>query len=771
MSTSIWSFHKENFWYQSFMSDASGNPATILSTAATGYPLHLLGWKAFQDLCVAIAEECLRRPVQSFLPNNDGGRDGAFVGRWEGADAAAGESTIQCKFTSQPASKLSLSMLTDELEKARILAGKNLAADYVILTNHPVTGASELRIRRAFEAVGVGRCRVFAYDWIVLQIRSSPRLRIMAPRLYGLGDLSDLLDARAYGQAQLILSAMGDDLQRLVVTDAHRKSVRAISEHNLVLLLGAPAAGKSTIGASLAIGAADIWQCGTIRATSPDDIKRHLSPGAHQFFWIDDAWGNTQYQRQTAEEWNQIFPLMQGAIKKGTRFLLTSRDYIWKAAQQDLKFQAIPILKRSQVIINVQELSTQEKAQILYNHLKLGDQAPAFRSAVKNYLPEIAERSDFLPETARRFGTKFFAGNLPPIRDYLVEFFERPEDFLLDTITNLASDCRAAIAVVFMNAGKIRSPVSESDLESAAAAFGSVCGAVRNQLDALNGSLLLLAQDDFGPYWSYKHPTVSDAFARYVAGTPELIEIFLRGAKPDSIIREVVCAGIAVDGAPVIVPNSLHALLAECLKDLPDYSLAGFLAYRSNRKFSALMLKKRPDILGRLRAFYPPIKDDLDAGLVATLHRQKLLPEEYRLIFVEAVHKAAIEEADASILDAPELAAVLSKREKTSILADVKAKVLSKIDEHIGRLKDEWKGNYSPDDHFDGFLKSIKLFVNEIADEVERQTILRATRNKVSMAVSEMNNSYEPSSSTSAPTSSSTPRSTLLANLFRDVDE
>jgi hypothetical protein len=96
--------------------------------------------------------------------------------------------------------------------------------------NHSVTGRSELLIRTAFEGAGVGRCRIFGYEWIVRQIRTSPRL-------YGLGDLSDLLDARAYGQAQLILSAMGDDLQRLVMTDADRRSVRAISAHNLVLLL------------------------------------------------------------------------------------------------------------------------------------------------------------------------------------------------------------------------------------------------------------------------------------------------------------------------------------------------------------------------------------------------------------------------------------------------------------------------------------------------------------------------------------------------------
>ena len=564
---------------------------------------------------------------------------------------------------------------------------------------------------------------------------------------------------------------MGDDLQRLVVTDAHRKSVRAISEHSLVLLLGAPAAGKSTIGASLAIGAADIWQCGTIRATSPEDIQRHLNPGTSQFFWIDDAWGNTQYQRHSAEAWNQVFPLMQGAIRKGTRFLMTSRDYIWKAAQRDLKLQAIPILSRSQVIINVQELSTQEKAQILYNHLKLGDQPVEFRAAVKEHLPEIAERKDFLPETARRLGSRFFAGRLSAKRDAITAFFERPENFLLETISNLAADCRAAIAVVFMNGGRVRSPVSSLDLEPAAAAFGVSAGDARNQLDALNGSLLLLAQDDQGPYWTYKHPTVSDAFAHYVAETPELVEIYLRGAKPQSIAREVVCAGVQVYGAPVVVPDSLHPLLAERIIGLESYSLVSFLSYRSNRTFSALMLEKRSDILEHLRRFYTPFKDDIDASLVGKLHEQGLLPEEIRLNFVRELHHAVVVEADASFLDDATLEAILTEDEKKSILDDVETKVLPQIDHHVGWVRNEWKKEYPPEDHFEGFVKAINLFVSALADKTDHQAALRSTRDKVSMAVSEMSEDYEPSSSTSAPTSSSTPRSAPLVNLFRDVDE
>ena len=747
----------------------AANDSTILANTGS-YPLHLLGWKAFQDLSVSVAEECLRRPVQTFLPTNDAGRDGAFVGRWVEKGPAAGESTIQCKFTSQADEKLSLSMLSDEIGKAERLAKKGLANDYVIITNHPITGASELKIKAAFEAAGVGRCRIFGYDWIVRQIRTLPRLRMMAPRLYGLGDLSSLLDSRAYTQAQIILSSMGDDIQRLVVTDAHRKSVRAISAHNLVLLLGAPAAGKSTIGASIALGAADIWKSGTIRATSAEDIQRHLDPTSPQFFWIDDAWGNTQYQRQTAEDWNQVFPLMQAGLKRGTRFLITSRDYIWRAAQLDLKLQALPVLRKSQVIINVQELSSQERAQILYNHLKMGDQPAAFKSAIKDYLPEVVELGGFLPETARRLGTRFFASKLPRSRESLKDFFERPQDFLLETITNLSDACRAAIALVFLNGGTVRSPVQNIDLSGPCSAFGVKESDIRLELEALNGSLLLLAQDETGLYWTYKHPTVSDAFAKYVAGSPEKIEIYLKGARPEALLHEITCAGITVQGSPVVVPDSLHKLLLQRVETQDAHRLKSFVSYRANSSFVRKLLGRRPDLL-EISLFVPPITEDSDTDFIKRLHTFGLLPESLRLIFVKSVKSAVCESADASFFDDPLLEDILMDEERNLILSEVEGNVLSKIEDHVQRVRQDWDSDYPPDDHFTQLTQSIKRLVEISAPTDTKSSYLSFLDKEIKAAVRTMSETYESSPSTSIPTAQSKPAQTGLSSLFRDVDE
>lgn len=131
--------------------------------ALTDYALHTLGWKSFQDICVAVAQECLKRPIESFLPSRDGGRDGAFIGRWQ-EGATNGKSTIQCKFTSKPRATLSLANVKSELNKAQRLAAKGLAEDYVLLTNFGISGDSAAEITAAFEAVGVKKCLLLGRD-------------------------------------------------------------------------------------------------------------------------------------------------------------------------------------------------------------------------------------------------------------------------------------------------------------------------------------------------------------------------------------------------------------------------------------------------------------------------------------------------------------------------------------------------------------------------------------------------------------------------------
>ena len=390
------------------------------------YELHSLGWKAFQNLCVTITADVWGQVVQSFSDSRDGGRDGAFHGSWNPnvGESFQGSFTAQCKFTTKSDKALQLSDVMDELAKAKRLASRGLAENYILFTNFRLTGATEEKIRENFEAIqGIRRFAAYGCDRISQIIRESPRLRMLVPRIYGLGDLSQILDERAYAQAKEILSALGDDLAKFVITDAYRKSAKALVEHGFVLLLGEPACGKSTIAASLAVGALDEWNCSTIKVRDADDFVKNSNPHEpKQFFWVDDAFGPTQFDWASVTGWNRIFPHINAAIRRGARVLFTSRDYIYRSARQHLKESAFPLIKESQVVIHVENLSKEEREQILYNHIKLGSQPTEFRIDIKRFLPEVAVHQRFSPEIARRLGNPMFTNQLIISKEGLYDF-------------------------------------------------------------------------------------------------------------------------------------------------------------------------------------------------------------------------------------------------------------------------------------------------------------------------------------------------------------
>lgn len=654
----------------------------------------VLGWKAFQDLCAAVASEVLQRPVQVFLPSKDGGRDGAFVGTWMGApDEPTNKSTIQCKFSSKINATLTLSQLTTELGKVESLVARGLAHDYIIMTSAGVSGDADAQICAVFEKAGAKRCRIFGGDWIAQEIRKSARLRMMVPRLYGIGDLTQILDERAYTQARHILSAMGDDLSCFVTTLAHRQSVEAMTKHGFVLLLGDPASGKSTIAAILALGALDAGSVGAIRITSPDQLS-HWNPHEKQFLWVDDAFGPSQFDPNKTAAWNAQLPLLRSALKYGSRIVFTSRNYIWEAARRALKTSEFPLFQESQVVIDVQGLSETERAQILYNHIKLGGQPKEFKSEVKPLLPAVAANSNFLPEIARRLASPFFTESLELTADGLEDFVDHPVDFLKEVLEKLDRPAQAAIALIFLhgNAG-VPSPIMPTDeLSLVTRLFGVAASEIARALELLNGSLTLLVEHPEGRRWSFRHPTIADALSALVAASPELVELYVRGAKLDRLMDEVVCGAIKVQGANVRVPAAFNNELIERLKNHPlDGRVQRFLTSRCDRDFVERYMSLEPALSGIVSEINSGLAYDPQADFLAHLVGLGLLPETVRKAAVEQIEEQVFMWIDAGIFSNLKLRQLFSPEEFDELEDRFKREVLDDLSDTVRR----WRTDYS----------------------------------------------------------------------------
>ena len=379
------------------------------------YDLHSLGWHSFQQLCLTVTREILGQTVESFLDSNDGGRDGGFSGTWSsrGSEDISGRFVIQCKFTNKKDQNLHASDLSDEVVKAKRLVEKGLCDCYVLLTNAGLSGTEAEKIEALYESAGVKRVLLYGLTWICQQIQESKRLRMLVPRVYGLGDLSQILDERAYSQARALLASLREDLSKIVVTGAYKRAAAALDQHGFVLLIGEPAAGKTTIASLLAMAALDQWNASTLKLDDPAEVVDHWNPDEpSQFFWVDDAFGVSQYESQLVHGWNHKLAQIKAMLKKGAKIVMTSRDYIYNRARKDLKEGAFPLLRESKVVIDVHDLTPDERRQILYNHLKLGRQPQEFRTQIKPLLEDVSAHPRFIPETARRLGDPVFTEGL-----------------------------------------------------------------------------------------------------------------------------------------------------------------------------------------------------------------------------------------------------------------------------------------------------------------------------------------------------------------------
>ncbi len=86
--------------------------------------------------------------------------------------------------------------------KIRKLVAEGLCDSYVLMTNAGLSGSHAEEIEALLKGAGVKHVVLFGSTWISQQIHENKRLRMLVPRLYGLGDLSQILDERTYAQAR-----------------------------------------------------------------------------------------------------------------------------------------------------------------------------------------------------------------------------------------------------------------------------------------------------------------------------------------------------------------------------------------------------------------------------------------------------------------------------------------------------------------------------------------------------------------------------------------
>jgi hypothetical protein len=693
------------------------------------FELHTLGWRAFQDLCAAVMRTVLGQEVHAFADSNDGGRDGAFHGSWHNAPSgvnqggrAEGPFVLQCKHSRRPGATLSASALENEFAKIPLLVEHGLCRSYVLMTNARVTGNAEEKILGRLRSAEVKHPVVLDGQWVCDQIAMNRDLRMFVPRVYGLGDLSQILDERAYTQASALLVSARDVVATFVVTQPYRKAAEALRQHGFVLLLGEPAVGKTAIAHMLALAAADNWGCVTIKARTASELVSHWNPNEPgQFFWVDDAFGTVRHDENLTSDWSRSLEHVMAAISRGARVVLTSRSYIYQDARPMLKEYAYPKLSKQQVLVDVADLTPDERRQILYNHLADGDQPVKVRAAMKPFLDDAAAADPFRPEMARRLGRRIFTGSLSVTGTGITEFMTRPRRFLSEVYQQLSPDQQAALALVYAAAGgSLENPpqITQERLDIISRIGGTPAGAAR-ALGALTGDFLQvtgppLAQDG----WVFRHPTLSKGFAAWLATQPLLLPVMLDGLSDSALLGKTDCGHGPGEERGILlrVPAALYDVMARRLERISrqlysgqryiqedgnqvdlESRTGGPFSERETRKqafrsyldswcsdvFLREYLKADPALPGRLTKF-DYVTERPELYILARLYEAGLLEEKVRLQAVNRLAELVAMNPDAGWARDWNWDKLLTPGDRAKILDRVRAELVPELDNDDG---------------------------------------------------------------------------------------
>ncbi|KKM05166.1 hypothetical protein LCGC14_1756870, partial [marine sediment metagenome] len=693
--------------------------------------LHTIGWRAFQDLSSQVCEVVLGRPVEVFREAQDGGQDAVFLIP-AGTDVPP-IGTVQCKHTSDAMKALKLSDLTAEINHIEELVKAGQADTYVFMTNMSVDAPVAAAMRARLRALGVRKPHILGRQYIVRVIRSSARLRALVPQVYGLGDLTSIVDERLSEQSRALLDSWIPKLRTYVPTQAHRAAVNAISEHGVVLLLGNPSSGKSAIGAIVSTIASENPDNTVLALTSPRDFEAGWNPNdPGRFFWIDDAFGSNVLRDDYVQDWTSAFSKLRAAIKHGNRFLLTSRKHIYEAARRRLGQRNLAQFADGSAVVDVGELTFEEKAQILYNHVNFGEQSQSWRSSVKPHLDAVAAVRDFLPGIAERLGDPNFTKSLAPRESSLVRFMKEPTEHLIDTVNALDDQLQAALILVYVHqAGFDPNNHDASAAQAVAELTGYTLTKIQDCFAELKGSFLKLS----GSEWTFAHPTISDALTEILRQKPHMMAALIRGATIDTILSSFTCEGSPLIRDALVIPTSLDDALVARLGRTPDelhrnWMLFHFLSYRSSEAVFVKVVEQFPNLLRRSCWHSDLASNDPQIATYARVHRLSVLPDDLRLEVVDKLESAVLNSLDISFFEEPQMLALIPPLRLIGVGLALRTNVLPSLEERIDEITVDADLDEEPDSHFKKLLGVLDC-IEEIGVDTDAAVLINDARDHV----------------------------------------
>jgi len=402
--------------------------------------------------------------------------------------------------------------------------------------------------------------------------------------------------------------------------------------------------------------------------------------------------------------------------------VLTSRDYIYRMARPYLRAEAHPRVVENHVVVDVEDLSLEERQRILYNHVRLGDQASDFRTGIKPFLEDASRVTPFRPEMARRLGRRAFTSALPPTRTSVVNFMAESTDFLVTTYQQLDRHSQAALTAVYAAGDAGLSPSLLGQEGALIDRLASSPSDVASALTAMDQTFVRFGSTDsrFEARWFFHHPTLREGFAAYIARQRHLVDILVVGLSDEALLSQTECGGELVRGTLVSIPADVFPVMAQRLAAVTGeptdwHRRSAWTRYfldRCSDEFLTLYADRDPSFVTRLLDFGSYLSVAAEPKVLARLHTLDKLHERDRLAAVINLSDLAIQTPDAAWLDAREWSQLLTAEERSSILERVRTELIEDLYDTL----ENWRSNRPPFDDADSYYEPLERTLQRYRD-------------------------------------------------------
>lgn len=345
----------------------------------------------FEHLSRDLLQKELEITFESFGIGRDNGIDFRFLQSNEESIV------VQCKHYTSAYSNLRGQLKREELAKITSLTPNR----YILVTSMSLTPRQKNELFDILSPFCIAVSDIYCREDLNNLLAKYPEIERQHIKLWlnSVTVLQELLNAKTTNISTLKRTELLRKSQLYVTNKSFERAKQILESHNFCIITGEPGIGKSTLAQMLLM---DLLKDGYEPFWIRGDISEAITlyaPNQSRAFYYDDFLGETSLNIRKNEAQDILDFIVAAGQSTGLKLIFTTREYILEEAKLFSEKLSNSAFDSNRCLLQLNDYSLIDRAEILYNHLYFSDLPPDYRNELlknENYM-RIVHHSRFNP--------------------------------------------------------------------------------------------------------------------------------------------------------------------------------------------------------------------------------------------------------------------------------------------------------------------------------------------------------------------------------------